>query len=82
MARAANVAALRSALAAAEAALREERARTATREAEWLAAYNEVTADAQELAALARAAGVGGAVVDDWFVAPPAPTEPEAEPEP
>ena len=76
-ARSANVAALRAELAAAEAALLEERARTATREAEWLAAYNEVTADARELAELAHAAGVGAAVVDDWYVAPP---EPEAEP--
>jgi hypothetical protein len=52
-------------------------------EARWLAVYRAVSADAGELAVLARAAGVGGEVVDEWLpVAPPPPAEPEAEPEP
>jgi hypothetical protein len=70
-----------AALADVMAELAAERARAAVREAEWLSAYNEVTDDARELAALARGAGVGGEVVDDWFVPPPAPAEPEEEPD-
>jgi hypothetical protein len=70
-----EVAALRAALAA-------ERARYAAMEARWLAAYRAVAEDAEELAALARAAGVGGEVVDDWLPAAPPPAESEAEPEP
>jgi hypothetical protein len=86
----ANAIELRAALAVAEAelaaeraaaaALRAERARAAVREAEWLTAYNDVVDDARALAALARGAGVGGEVVDEWFVPPPAPAEPEEEP--
>ncbi len=85
-----ELAALRAALAVAEAelaaeraaaaVLRAERARAAEREARWLSAYHEVVDDARALAALARGAGVGGEVVDDWFVPPPAPAEPEEEP--
>jgi hypothetical protein len=78
-----EVAELRAALAAAEATLRAERARAAARDLEWLAAYRAVTDNARELAALARAAGAAGDVVDDWLpAAPPAPAEPEREPEP
>ena len=69
-----------AALAAAETALRAERARAAELDARWLAAYQDVVDDARALAALARGAGAGGEVVDDWFVAPPAPAEPEEEP--
>jgi hypothetical protein len=68
-----EVAALRTALAA-------EQARYVAIEARWLSAYNAVVRDARELAALARGAGAGGEVVDDWFVPPPTPAEPEPEP--
>jgi hypothetical protein len=78
---AAEIAALRAALAAATVELAADRARAAAREAEWLAAYQAVVDDARALAALARGAGVGGEVVDEWFVAPPAPAEPEEEPD-
>ena len=69
----AEIAALRAALAAAQ-------ARAADLDARWRAAYQDLAEDATELAALARGAGAAGDVIDTWFRPPPAPAEPEEEP--
>ena len=77
-----EIAVLRASLAAAQARVDAAESHARDVDARWRAAYQDVVDDARELAALARGAGVGGEVVDDWFVPPPAPAEPEEEPDP
>jgi septal ring factor EnvC (AmiA/AmiB activator) len=78
----AELAAERAALAAAQAALAAERARAAALQWRWLDTLHSMAQDARELAVLAHRAGAAGDLIDRWYAAPPAPAEPEAEPEP
>jgi hypothetical protein len=78
----AALAASEAALAAAQASLAAERNRASALQWRWLDTLHSMADDARALAALAHRAGAAADLVDRWYVAQPAPAEPEAEPEP